>query len=130
MTTKVHAICDGCGNPLKFMLTAGNINDSVVATEILSSVKLNGRYVLADKGYDARKIVNYIDENGGRVVIPSRNTSLNPRKTNWYMYKERHLIENLFQKAKNFKRFATRYEKSDSSFSAVVYLVFSLIWLH
>lgn len=47
-----------------------------------------------------------------------------------YIYKERHLVENLFLKAKNFKRFAMRYDKSAVSFSAVVYIAFILIWLH
>ena len=130
MTTKVHAICDGCGNPLKFILTAGNVNDSTVAEKVLSMVDLKGKYVLADKGYDSENIVKYIEKNGGKAVIPSRRNAVNPRITDWFLYKERHLIENLFQKAKNFKRFATRYEKSALSFSAVVYLAFILIWLH
>ena len=112
------------------MLTAGNVNDSTVAEEMLSSFNIKDRYIYADKGYDTVNIVNYIENQGGKAVIPSKCNAVKSRKTDWFLYKERHLIENLFLKAKNFKRFATRYEKSAASFSAVVYIVFILIWLH
>ena len=49
LTTKIHAVCDGYGNPLKFMLTAGNMNDSTVAEEMLSSFNLKDKYIYADK---------------------------------------------------------------------------------
>ena len=104
------------------MLTAGNVNDSTVAEEMLSSFNLKNKYIYADKGYDTASIVRYIENQGGNAV--------NPRKTDWFLYKERHLVENLFLKAKNFKRFAMRYDKSVASFSAVVYIAFILIWLH
>lgn len=112
------------------MLTAGNVNDSTVAEEMLSSFNIKDRYIYADKGYDTVNIVNYIENQGGNAVIPSKCNAVKPRQTDWFLYKERHLIENLFLKAKNFKRFATRYEKSAVSFSAVVYIAFILIWLH
>ena len=51
------------------------------------------------------------------VVIPSRITAKHPRKTDWHTYKERHLVENLFLKLKNNRRFATRYEKKALYFS-------------
>lgn len=112
------------------MLTAGNVNDSTVAEEMLSSFNLKNKYIYADKGYDTASIVRYIENQGGNAVIPSKCNAVNPRKTDWFLYKERHLVENLFLKAKNFKRFAMRYDKSVVSFSAVVYIAFILIWLH
>lgn len=102
------------------MLTARNVNDSTVAEEMLSSFNLKDKYIYADKGYDTSSIVRYIENQGGNAVISSKCNAVKPRKTDWFLYKERHLIENLFLKAKNFKRFATRYEKSAVSFSAVV----------
>ena len=83
-----------------------------------------------DKGYDTASIVRYIENQGGNAVIQSKCNAVKPRKTDWFLYKERHLVENLFLKAKNFKRFAMRYDKSAVSFSAVVYIAFILIWLH
>ena len=68
--------------------------------------------------------------NGGGVsVIPSRIIAKHPRKTDWHTYKERHLVENLFLKLKNNRRFATRYEKKALYFRAVVCLDCILVWL-
>ena len=86
MTTKVHVICDGYGNPLKFMLTAGNVNDSTVVEKMLSSFNLKDKYILADKGYDTTNIVNYIENQGGKVVIPSKCNAVKPRQTNLLLY--------------------------------------------
>lgn len=78
------------------MLTAGNVNDSTVAEEMLSSFNLKNKYIYADKGYDTASIVRYIENQGGNAVIPSKCNAVNPRKTDWFLYKERHLVENLF----------------------------------
>ena len=59
---------------------------------------------------------------GEIVVIPSRIIAKHPQKTDWHTYKERHLVENLFLKLKNNRRFATRYEKKVLYFHAVVVL--------
>ena len=111
MTTKVHAVTDGLGNPLRFLLSSGNRNDICMAQALLEPFDLSGRLILADKGYDSDKFVHWIEERGGIVVIPSRICAKRPRNTDWHTYKERHLVENLFLKLKNYRRFATRYEK-------------------
>ncbi len=56
---------------------------------------MNGKRILADKGYDNDKFVHWLKERGGIVVIPSRIIAKHPRKTDWYTYKERYLVENL-----------------------------------
>ena len=83
----------------------------------------------ADKGYDSDKFVRWLEERGGVAVIPSRIIAKHPRKTDWHTYKERHLVENLFLKLKNNRRFATRYEKKALYFRAVVCLACILVWL-
>lgn len=70
-----------------------------------------------------------MEERGGIVLIPSRTTAKYPRKTDWHIYKERHLVENLFLKLKNNRRFATRYDKKALYFYAVVYIACILVWL-
>ena len=80
-------------------------------------------------GYDRDKFVHWIEERGGIVVIPSRICAKRPRNTDWHTYKERHLVENLFLKLKNYRRFATRYEKKALYFHAVVSLACILVWL-
>ena len=110
MTTKVHAVTDGLGNPLRFLLSSGNRNDICMTQALLEPFDLRGRLILADKGYDSDKFVRWVEERGGIVVIPNRANAKHPRQTDWHTYKERHLVENLFLKLKNNRRFATRYE--------------------
>ena len=129
LTTKVHAVTDGLGNPLRFLLSSGNRNDICMAQALLEPFDLSGRLILADKGYDSDKFVHWIEERGGIVVIPSRICAKRPRNTDWHTYKERHLVENLFLKLKNYRRFATRYEKKALYFHAVVSLACILVWL-
>lgn len=100
-----------------------------MAQTLLESFDLRGKLILADKGYDSNKFVCWIQSRGGAVVIPSRRTSKAPRNTDWHIYKERHLVENLFLKLKNNRRFATRYEKKAVFFKAVTFLACILVWL-
>lgn len=96
---------------------------------MLEPFDLKGKLILADKGYDSDKFVHWVEERGGIVLIPSRTTAKYPRKTDWHIYKERHLVENLFLKLKNNRRFATRYDKKALYFYAVVYIACILVWL-
>ena len=129
MTTKVHTVTDGLGNSLHFVLSSGNRNDICLAQSLLEPFDLRGKLIIADKGYDSDKLVRWIEKRGGVVVIPSRITAKSPRNTDWHIYKERHLVENLFMKLKNRRRFATRYDKMAASFRAVVLIAAILVWL-
>ena len=83
----------------------------------------------ADKGYDSDKFADWIKVHGEIAVIPSRSSAKLARKIDWSVYKERHLIENLFQKLKNYRRFSTRYEKKALYFHAVICLACIFVWL-
>ena len=100
-----------------------------MAQALLKPFDLRGKLILADKGYDSDQFVRWVEEGGGIVVIPSRVNARHPRPTDWHTYKERHLVENLFLKLKNNRRFATRYEKKALYFHAVVCLACPLVWL-
>ena len=85
-----------CGNgwgweSITFLLSGGNRNDICMAQALLESFTLNGKLILADKGYDSDKFVRWVEERGGIVVIPSRVNAKHPRNTDWHTYKERHL---------------------------------------
>ena len=129
MTTKIHAVVDGLGNPLRLQISSGNSSDFKHAQTMLEGFELSGKYVIADKGYDSKDIVRYITERGGRAIIPSISTRKEQRTIDFHMYKERHLVEKLFLKMKNYRRLATRYEKTAESFIAVTQLAAILIWL-
>ncbi len=95
-----------------------------MAQALLKPFDLRGNLILADKGNDSKKFVRRIESKGGTDIIPSRISFKAPRETDWHIYKKRHLIENLFLKFKNNRRFATTYEKR-----AIASLTCILVWL-
>ena len=78
--------------------------------------------VLADKGYDSDAIIDFIYDKGGEPTIPPKPNRKIPRRCDWWLYKELHLVECFFLKLKNFRRVATRFDKLASSFLAFVHI--------
>jgi transposase len=127
--TKIHAVCDTLGNPLRFVLTAGQCHDSRPVPELLSG--LQAQALLADRAYDSDKIVQAAQSQGLEVIIASRvNRKKSPRVLDTHRYQARHLVENLFQRMKNFPRVATRYDKLDVRFLGFVHIAGTMKWLH
>lgn len=129
LTTKIHAIVDGLGNPVEFLLSPGNDHDSIHAVELLEKVNLGGSNVLGDKAYGAKEIREYITKHNASYTIPPRSKVKEPWDIDLWLYKERHLVECFFQKIKWFRRISTRYDKLDTSFLAFVFLAATVIWL-
>ena len=65
-----------------------------------------------------------------RVVIPPKANRKEKRTFDALKYRARHLVENLFQRMKVYRRVATRYDKLDSRFLSIVYLAGAMKWLH
>jgi len=122
LNTKIHAIVDGLGNPVEFLLSPGSDHDSTHAIEILDKVDIEGSNILGDKAFDTNDILKYIQGRVAVAVIPSKSNRIIQRDCDWWIYKERHLVECFFQKIKWFRRIATRYDKSDDSFLGFIYL--------
>ena len=93
------------------MISEGQRNDINFAIPVLEHVSLQGNMVLADRGYDSKKLLDYIKQHGGKSTIPSRKSNKVQRDCDWWLYKERHLVENFFLKLKSYRRIATRYDK-------------------
>ena len=127
--TKIDALVDGLGNPLAFLLSAGNEHDSKCALPLLEKVDIKGSNIIADKGYSAQYIFEYIESRGAAYTIPYKSITKTRWSVDWHTYKERHLIECFFQKLKTYRRIATRYDKHDDTFLAFVYLVSIMILL-
>ncbi|WP_167374654.1 IS5 family transposase [Paenibacillus helianthi] len=121
-TTKLHTVVDGLGNPLAFLLTGGQVYDSVPAIDLLQKLDITGSHILGDKAYGSEGIRNWITARQASYTIPPKANSQNPWKVDWYRYKERHLVECFFNKIKHFRRVATRYDKLAKSFLAFVYV--------
>jgi transposase len=127
LTTKIHAVVDGLGNPLKIKLTAGNVHDIKPSYEMISGIKAD--YILADRAYDADKFILLAQSAGCNIVIPPKLNKREPRTYDKHMYKERHLVECFFAKLKSFRRVSTRYEKLASTLNAVVLIAACMVWL-
>jgi transposase len=98
-----------------------------VAGELLGN--LHDASVAGDRAYDAQALVQQLQQQGCQVVIPSNPTRKTPREIDRYLYRERHLVENLFQLLKRFRRLAMRFEKLAESFLAFLHLGCILVWL-
>ena len=83
--------------------------------------------LIADKAFDANWIIADLDERGAKVVISQHSRRSQPRNIDLQVYKWRHLVENFFCKLKEFKRIAMRCDKTDQSFSAMIYLAAAVI---
>lgn len=125
--TKIHALCDALGNPLRFILSGGQRSDYTQALNLLEGYTTTA--VLAEKGYDADYIVERAMEMGAKAVIPSKSNRKNTCSIDETLYKERNLVERLFNKLKNFRRVATRYDKLDIAYMSFIQLAATYLWL-
>lgn len=127
--TKIHALVDGLGNPIRLIFTGGAVHDSKKGVPLLEGYNLSGSAVLGDKAFGTVEVLTYIRENGGTIVIPPKSNTVNPWECDFCHYKERHVVECFFNKLKHFRRVATRYDKRSSMFQAFAYLACIMIWL-
>jgi transposase len=118
---------DALGNPVRAILTAGQQADITQAEALIAGFAANA--VLADKGYDADAFVATIESQGAHAVIPPRSNRTEQRSVDWHVYKNRNLVERFFNRLKQFRRVATRYDKLDTSFLSFIFLDCSIIWL-
>lgn len=127
-STKIHVSVDGLGNPLRFILTAGQRNDITQAEALI--VDLDFERLIADKGYDADDFIRLIiEEYEAEAVIPPRAKRKELREYDVHLYKERHLVECFINKIKHFRRIFSRYEKLAKRYLGFLSFAGTLIWL-
>ncbi len=120
---------DALGNPLKVILTAGQVHDLAGADALVPGMAAEA--LLADKAYDAdKRVIEPLEAAGKTAVIPSKKNRKNPRTYDKVLYEARHLMENFFCWAKQFRAIATRYDKTSRNFLAAVHMVAALCWLN
>jgi transposase len=128
-TTKIHMAVDGFGLPLLFDITGGQVNDCVVAPELIDALPPCD-YVIADKGYDSEAIPIKIEEKPSTSVIPRKKKStIGNEGMDWCLYKYRHLVENVFARLKHLRSIATRYDKLIRNYQGMLALACSFLWL-
>lgn len=118
---------DGLGNPTHVHLTAGNVHDVVEAPALIEAAR--GENFIGDKGYDADHVIGAAEAKGMNAVIPSKSNRKQRREIDVHVYKERHLVENFFCRLKQFRRVATRYEKTARNYLGFVLIASIKVWL-
>lgn len=103
------------------------MNDIVPACDLIEGLLADK--LLADRAYDANKLLALAERQNHEVVIPPVPARLVQREYDIHAYKERHLVEYFFAKFKLFQRVTTRHDKLAITFKATVMLAACLVWL-
>ncbi|WJY54620.1 IS5 family transposase [Streptomyces chengbuensis] len=148
--TKVHLACDGRGLPLAVVVPPGNVNDSTAVDAVLDAVRVPrtgvGRprrrpdAVIADKAYSSRAIRQTLRRRGIRAVIPERadqranrmrrgRAGGRPPAFDRDLYKVRNVVERCFNRLKQFRAIATRFDKLAARYRAGLHLAALVLWL-
>lgn len=117
----------GLGCPVRFILTAGQRGDVPQASLLIEG--LAAEIVMADTAYDADYFRQAIADKGAVAVIPNNPSRTKKHPLDKHLYAQRHLVECCFSKLKQFRRVATRFEKTARNYLAVVTLAATVLWL-
>jgi len=128
LTSKIHAVVDTNGLPVRLALTAGEAHDNRLAGKLLSRLT-SETMLLADRGYDADWIRVLAAKKGAWANIPPRCNRKEPICFSPYLYRARNLVERFFNKIKHCRRVATRYDKLAANYLAFVQLASIRLWL-
>jgi len=112
---------------VRIVLSPGQSSDKTLAPMLIEGLKPD-RDLIADRGYDARAIINLVASRGGRAHIPTCRDRKVQRSVDHAIYRQRNLIERFFNKLKHFRRVATRYDKTARNFLAAVLLAATRLW--
>jgi transposase len=150
LTTKLHLVAEGRGLPLTVHLTAGNVNDCTAFEDVMAGLRVPrpgpGRprtrpdKVLADKAYSSKKIRAYLRRRRIIAVIPEKDDQKDNRRRKGraggrppafdaQTYKQRNVVERCFNKLKQFRAIATRFDKLADRYLAGVKIACLILWL-
>jgi transposase len=127
LSTKINALVDENGLPVRLMVTAGQAHDLQAAPALIAELKC--RHVVADRGYDSDGFLAAIRASGAKAHIPTPSRRVIQRTVSRRIYRQRNLVERYFCKLKHFRRVATRFDKLARNYLASVMLASTRIWL-
>lgn len=126
---------------MTYVLTPGERHDAPIFEELMAGgavsrqgrgrPKCKPRRVAADKSYASRRIRLYLRRRGIRYTIPHKSNERHGSKASFdkELYKLRNVVERLFNRLKQFRRIATRYEKRAHNYKAMLVVASILLWL-
>ena len=128
-TTKIHALSDGRGRPLAFLLTGGQAADCKAAEGLIELLPPD-ILVIADRGYDTNPVRRRIEDKGSVPNIPPKVTRRWKPCFSPVLYRARNAIERMFGRLKDFRRIGTRYDRLAVNFEAALCLAATVsYWL-
>jgi transposase len=110
-------------------ITAGEVSDHLGFDPLMEAEGPEAKVLLADRGYDSDQIRETQEEIGVSVVIPTRRNRKVQIPVDGYIYALRNRIERCFNKLKNARRLATRYDKTKASYLGFVQIAAIRIWM-
>lgn len=128
LTTKIHALVDAEGRPVRLELTPGQAGDAPVAATLLESLA-PGATLIADRAYDTNAIRDLAAERGAWANIPPRSIRKGSFAFSTWVYRQRNLVERFFNQVKQFRGLATRYDRNPENYLAALKLAAVRIWL-
>jgi transposase len=128
LTTKIHALVDANGLPVALKLTEGQAHDGRSAADMLGNIGA-GQILLADRAYDSDGLRNELADRGAWANVKPLARRINVPVFSRFLYRYRNLVERFFSKLKHFRAVATRYDKHDANYLALVKLAASRIWM-
>ena len=117
----------GLGCPVRFALTGGHRGDAPQAGPLIEG--LPAQVVMADTAYDADHLRQAIAAKGAIAVIPNNPSRTFKYPLDKHLYAQRHLVECCFSRLKQFRRVATRFEKTARNYLAVVTIAAIVLWI-
>jgi len=127
LNSKLHAVVNQDGKPLVMALTAGQVSDHLGAKIMYPNLP-SARILIGDKGYDSDEYRAALQVKSIKTCIPPRSGRNNPAAYCKTLYKQRHKVENAFNRLKDWRRIATRYDRCADLFFAAITIAAIVIW--
>jgi transposase len=127
LNSKLHAVCEGAGKPVALLLSEGQRSDYKGAALLLDSLP-RAKELLADRGYDADWFRTALKEKGITPCIPPKKNRKQPIEYDKTLYKQRHQVENMFAKLKDWRRIAMRYDRCAHTFFSAICIAATCIF--
>ena len=128
MNSKLHLVCDGYGRPVHLHLTAGNRADITQARQCLEPYVAKGTTVIADRGYDANHLRDWLIEAEAIPCIPPRKNRKVQFEYDTDLYKSRNIVERMFNRIKDWRQLSLRTFRCPETFLAAAHIAATVIW--
>ena len=122
MNSKLRLVCDGRGLPVHLRLTAGNRADITQARQCLAPYVARGATVIADRGYDANHLRDWLAEAGATPCIPPRKNRKIQLEYDAALYKTRNIVERMFNRLKDWRQLSLRTFRCPETFLAAAHI--------